>query len=500
MESLSLLGAGLLNALSPSNLLFAFIGCVLGTLIGVLPGVGPTAGIAVLIPLTFSLDATGAIIMLAAIYYGAMYGGTITSVLLNTPGEAASVVTTLDGYEMARQGRGGVALGIAAIGSFIGGTIATFGLALLAPPLAAFALTFGPAEQFALLILGLSMLIGLAGRSVVAGLMMGLFGLILGLVGIDPILGAPRLTFGIVDLYDGIDLVPVVMGLFGIGEILLNLEQPALTVFGTKIASLFPSRAEWGRAAGAIARGTGLGFFLGLIPGTNSAIASFLSYVVERRFAKQQLGTGAIEGVAAPETANNAYTSAALIPLLTLGLPSSPSIAILMGAFIINGLVPGPLLFRDRPEFVWTIIASLYVGNVILLILNLPLVGLWVQILKIRYSILMVLIIVFSIVGSYSLNGSVFDVGMMFFFGILGYAFKKLDLPMAPTVLALVLGPLIERSLRTSLEISAGDPSIFIKSPTSAALLLLAATILIVSSLRLLPFQRRGLDVEEAEL
>ncbi len=243
-----------------------------------------------------------------------------------------------------------------------------------------------------------------------------------------------------------------------------------------------------------------MGFFLGLIPGTNSAIASFLSYVVERRFAKQQLGTGAIEGVAAPETANNAYTSAALIPLLTLGLPSSPSIAILMGAFIINGLVPGPLLFRDRPEFVWTIIASLYVGNVILLILNLPLVGLWVQILKIRYSILMVLIIVFSIVGSYSLNGSVFDVGMMFFFGILGYAFKKLDLPMAPTVLALVLGPLIERSLRTSLEISAGDPSIFIKSPTSAALLLLAATILIVSSLRLLPFQRRGLDVEEAEL
>lgn len=499
MESLSLLGAGLLNALSPSNLLFAFIGCVLGTLIGVLPGVGPTAGIAVLIPLTFSLDATGAIIMLAAIYYGAMYGGTITSVLLNTPGEAASVVTTLDGYEMARQGRGGVALGIAAIGSFIGGTIATFGLALLAPPLAAFALTFGPAEQFALLILGHSMLIGLAGRSVVAGLMMGLFGLILGLVGIDPILGAPRLTFGIVDLYDGIDLVPVVMGLFGIGEILLNLEQPALSVFGTKLASLLPSRDEWGRAAGAIARGTGLGFFLGLIPGTNSAIASFLSYVVERRFAKQPLGTGAIEGVAAPETANNAYTSAALIPLLTLGLPSSPSIAILMGAFIINGLVPGPLLFRDRPEFVWTIIASLYVGNVILLILNLPLVGLWVQILKIRYSVLMVLIMVFSIVGSYSLNGSVFDVGMMFFFGILGYVFKKLDLPMAPTVLALVLGPLIERALRTSLEISAGDPTIFVKSPTAACLLILAAVILIVSSLRLLPFQRRGMITEEVE-
>ena len=498
MDTLSLLGAGLLNALSPQYLLFAFIGCVLGTMIGVLPGVGPTAGIAVLIPLTFSLDATGAIIMLAAIYYGAMYGGTITSVLLNTPGEAASVVTTLDGYEMARQGRGGVALGIAAIGSFIGGTIATFGLALVAPPLAAFALNFGPVEQFSLLVLGLSMLIGLAGRSVVAGLIMGFFGLILGLVGIDPVVGAPRLTFGIVDLFDGIDLVPVVMGLFGIGEILINLEQPALTIFSSKIAGLFPKREEWGRAMGSILRGTGLGFFLGLIPGTNSAIAAFLSYVVERRFTKQELGTGAIEGVAAPETSNNAYTSAALIPLFTLGLPSSPSIAILMGAFIINGLVPGPLLFRDHADFVWTVIASLYVGNVILLILNLPLVGIWVQLLKIRYSILMVLIIVFSIVGSYSLNGSMFDVATMFFFGLLGYIFKKLDLPMAPTVLALVLGPLIEKALRTSLQISAGDPSIFFTSPISAVLLVIAAIVLIGSSLRVLPTQK--VAAEEAEV
>jgi putative tricarboxylic transport membrane protein len=428
-----------------------------------------------------------------------MYGGTITSVLLNTPGEAASVVTTFDGYQMARQGRGGVALGVAAIGSFIGGTVATFGLVLVAPPLAAFALTFGPAEQFALLMLGLSTLIGLTGRSVVAGLLMGLLGLVLGLVGLDPVLGTPRLTFGLVELFDGVEFVTVVMGLFGISEILINLEQPAMQVFGAKISSLFPSREEWGRAAGSIARGTGLGFVLGLIPGTNSAIASFLSYVVERRFTKQPLGSGAIEGVAAPETANNAYTSAALIPLFTLGLPSSPAIAILAGAFIINGLVPGPLLFRDRPDFVWTVIASLYVGNVMLLIMNLPLVGLWVKVLEVRYSILMVTILIFSIVGSYSLSGSIFDVGVMFFFGVVGYLFKKLDLPMAPLVLALVLGPLIERALRTSLEIAGGDPTVFLTRPISAVLLAVAALVLIGAGLGRLPFQRQAAGAEEAE-
>jgi putative tricarboxylic transport membrane protein len=499
MEALGLLGSGLANALTPTNLLFALIGCILGMLVGVLPGVGPTAGIAVLIPLTFQLDATGAIIMLAAIYYGAMYGGTITSVLLNTPGEAASVVTTFDGYQMARQGRGGVALGVAAIGSFIGGTVATFGLVLVAPPLAAFALTFGPAEQFALLMLGLSTLIGLTGRSVVAGLLMGLLGLVLGLVGLDPVLGTPRMTFGLVELFDGIEFVTVVMGLFGISEILINLEQPAMQVFGAKISSLFPSREEWGRAAGSIARGTGLGFVLGLLPGTNSAIASFLSYVVERRFSKQPLGSGAIEGVAAPETANNAYTSAALIPLFTLGLPSSPAIAILAGAFIINGLVPGPLLFRDRPDFVWTVIASLYVGNVMLLVMNLPLVGMWVSVLKIRYPILMVTILIFSIVGSYSLSGSIFDVGVMFFFGVVGYLFKKLDLPMAPLVLALVLGPLIERALRTALEIAGGDPTVFLTRPISAVLLAVATLVLIGAGLGRLPFQRQAAGTEEAE-
>ncbi len=501
MESLDQLASGLGQALTPEYLLFALIGCVLGQLVGVLPGVGPTAGIAVLIPLTFDLDPTGAIIMLAAIYYGAMYGGTITSVLLNTPGEAASVVTTLDGYQMARQGRGGVALGISAIGSFIGATIATFGLVLVAPPLARFALRFGPAEQFALLVLGLSTLIGLTGRSVVLGLIMGILGLMLGLIGLDPVVGAPRLTFGMVQLFDGIEFVTVAMGLFGISEILLNLEQPAMKIFETKVANLFPKREEWRRAGGAILRGTGLGFVLGLVPGTNSAIASFLAYVVERRFTKQPLGTGAIEGVAAPETANNAYTSAALIPLFTLGIPSSPAIAVLMGAFIINGLVPGPLLFRDNPTFVWTVIASLYVGNAILLLLNLPLVGLWVQVLKIPYPILMVLILVFSIVGSYSLNGSMFDVGTMFLFGVLGYFFKKLDLPMAPMILALVLGPLIERSLRTSLEISGGELSIFYTSPIAVTLLGIAAIVLVSSALPILSLRRaRAAASEDAEI
>ncbi|MEJ7669632.1 MAG: tripartite tricarboxylate transporter permease [Casimicrobiaceae bacterium] len=490
MDSIDLLVSGLVIALSPVNLLFALIGCTVGTLVGVLPGLGPSATIAILIPVTFALEPAPAIIMLAAIYYGAMYGGTITSVLLSTPGEAASVVTTFDGYQMALQGRAGVALGIAAIGSFIGGIVATLGLVFVAPHLAAMALKFGAVEQFALMVSGLMMLIGLAGRSVVAGLMMGIIGLILGLVGIDPVAGAPRFTFGSLELMNGVQLVPVVMGLFGISEILVNLERPALKVFESKIASLFPKREEVGRCIGAVARGTGIGFFLGLLPGMNAAIATFLAYVVERRFAKQPLGTGAIEGVASPETANNSYVTAALIPLLTLGLPTSPTIAVLMGAFMIHGLSPGPLLFRDNPDFVWTLIASLLIGNVILLILNLPLVGLWARALKIPYPILMVVIFVFSIVGSFSLSGSVFDVGTMVVFGVLGYLFKKLDMPMSPLILALVLGPLIERSLRISLEISAGDPLILVSSPISVVLLSLAALVLVASSLRMLTFQK----------
>jgi putative tricarboxylic transport membrane protein len=491
METFQQLLMGFSLALSLENVLFATAGCVLGTLIGVLPGVGPAAGTAILIPLTFKLEPTAAVIMLAAIYYGAMYGGTITSVLINVPGEAASVVTCLDGYEMARRGRAGAALGISAVGSFIGGTVATFGLVLLALPLARFALRFGPPEYFALLCVGLSLVMGLAGKSLVRALVMGVLGLLFSLVGVDPVEGAPRFTFGITRLMDGIKFVPVVMGLFGVGEILLNAERGfSRTVVQTgRFAALLPRRDEWRVALASIVRGTGLGFFLGLIPGTNSAVAAFMSYVVEKKVSRhpEKFGTGVIEGVAAPETANNAYANAALIPLFTLGLPGSPTIAILMGALIMNGLMPGPLLFKQHAGFVWAVIASLYIGNVILLVLNLPLVGWWAKLLRIPYSTLLVLVLVFCIVGAYSLENSVFDVGVMIACGIAGYVFRKLDYPLAPAILTLILGPMMERSLRESLSISQGDFTIFVTRPISAVLLAITALILLTSARQLMP-------------
>jgi putative tricarboxylic transport membrane protein len=486
LEAIQHLMTGFATARSPMTMLFATIGCILGTLIGVLPGLGPAAGTALLIPITFKLDPTAAIIMLAAIYYGAMYGGTITSVLINVPGEAASVVTCLDGYEMAKQGRAGAALGIAAIGSFIGGTVATFGLVLVALPLTRFALKFGPPEYFALLLVGLSLVMGLAGKSLTKALVMGIIGLIFSFVGVDPIEGAPRFIFGITPLMDGIRFVPVVMGFFGIGEILINAEKSMAGVIVSegKVSSFFPRRDEWWISIASIIRGTGLGFFLGLIPGTNSAVASFMSYSIERKISKhpEKFGTGVIEGVAAPETANNAYANAALIPLFTLGLPGSPTIAILMGALIMNGLTPGPLLFSQHAVFVWAVIASLYIGNVILLVLNLPLVGWWAKLLKIPYNILVVFILVFCIIGAYSLNNSMFDVGMMILCGLLGYVFKKLDFPLAPAILTLILGPLMERSLRESLSLSRGDFSIFFTSPISLFFLVLAGAILVTSA------------------
>ena len=486
MEAFQHLMTGFAAALSPLNLLFATIGCVLGTLIGVLPGLGPAAGTALLIPITFKLEPTSAIIMLAAIYYGAMYGGTITSVLINVPGEAASVVTCLDGYEMAKQGRAGAALGIAAIGSFFGGTVATFGLVLVALPLTRFALKFGSPEYFSLLLVGLSLVMGLAGKSLAKALVMGALGLIFSFVGVDPVEGAPRFTFDIAPLMDGIRFVPVVMGFFGIGEILINAERSLAGVIaeGGKVSSFLPRRDEVRISILSILRGTGLGFFLGLIPGTNSAVASFMSYSIERKFSRHPdaFGTGIIEGVAAPETANNAYANAALIPLFTLGLPGSPTIAILMGALIMNGLTPGPLLFSQHAGFVWAVIASLYIGNLILLILNLPLVGWWAKLLKIPYNILMVFILVFCIIGAYSLNNSMFDVGMMLVCGLLGYHFKKLDFPLAPAVLTLILGPLMEQSLRESLSVSQGSFAIFFTRPISLFFLIVAALIMVTSA------------------
>ncbi len=503
MDTLQHLITGFAAALSPMNLLFATIGCVLGTLIGVLPGLGPAAGTALLIPITFKLEPTSAIIMLAAIYYGAMYGGTITSVLINVPGEAASVVTCLDGYEMAKKGRAGAALGIAAIGSFIGGTVANCGLVLIALPLTKFALKFGPPEYFALLCVGLSLVMGLAGKSLIKAITMGIVGLLFSFVGVDPIEGAPRFTFGIAPLMDGIRFVPVVMGFFGIGEILVNAEKSLVGVMAGegRVTSFFPRREEMRISLTSILRGTGLGFFLGLIPGTNSAVASFMSYAIEKKVSKhpERFGSGVIEGVAAPETANNAYANAAMIPLFTLGLPGSPTIAILMGALIMNGLTPGPLLFQQHANFVWAVIASMYVGNVILLVLNLPLVGWWAKLLKIPYNILVVFILIFCIIGAYSLNNSMFDVGMMIFCGVLGYIFKKLEFPLAPAILTLILGPLMERSLRESLSLSQGDYSIFFTRPISLFFLVVTAIILGTSAWQAWPSAVRE-ESKEAEV
>mgnify|MGYP005853910841 CR=1 FL=1 len=502
MDVFQSLVMGFSIALTPQNLLFAFTGSLLGTLIGVLPGIGPVAGVAILIPLTFELDPTGAIIMLAAIFYGTQYGGTITSVLLNTPGEAASAITCIDGYEMAKQGRAGAALSIAAIGSFVGGTLATLGLVLAAPPLTRMALQFGPPEFFGLMVLGISLLMGLAGKSMLKALMAGILGMLLALIGIDPVHGLPRFTFGRMELMDGISFVPVIMGLFGLGEILLNAERALKPTFVSKMNSLIPSAQDARDSVSPILRGTAIGFALGLIPGMTGTASSFLSYIAEKKASKhpEKFGTGAIEGVAGPETANNAHAIGALVPLFAVGIPASPTVAVLMGAFIMNGLIPGPYLFKEHPDVAWGVIASLYIGNVMLLILNLPLIGMWVRILTIPYSILFAMILAFMVVGAYSISNSVFDVATMSLFGLIGYALRKLDFPLAPAVLTLILGPMMERSLRQSLDMSQGDFSIFITRPITAALLVMAAVIVLSPAIRFLRSGRKvaalGGDVE----
>lgn len=502
MDTFQNLLMGFSVALTPEHLMFALIGCVLGTAIGVLPGVGPVAGTAMLIPLTFQLPPTGAIIMLTSLYYGTQYGGTITSVLLNVPGEAASAVTCIEGYQMAKQGRGGVALSLAAIGSFIGGTFATMALVVAAGPLTQLALEFGPVEFFSLMVLGICLLMGLAGKSMVKALMMGMFGLLLAMIGIDPVRGSPRFTFDRMELMDGVGFIPVVMGLFGVAEILLNAENPLRQVFDTKMNSLILSKSDVKDSGWPIVRGTLIGTFLGLVPGMTGSASAFLSYVAERKLSKhpERFGSGVVEGVAGPETSNNAHANAALIPLFTLGIPASPTVAVLMGAFMMNGLIPGPFLFRDHAQFVWGVIASFYVGNVILLILNLPLIGIWVQILKIPYSILFALILILMVIGVYSINSSPFDVLSMTFFGVVGYFLRKLDFPLTPAVLTLILGPLMEKSLRKSMDISQGDFSILWSSPISTTILLVAVIVLIAPMLRLLPFGRSALRAEDAEV
>jgi putative tricarboxylic transport membrane protein len=492
MESFHNLMMGFSVALTPANLLMALLGSLLGTIIGVLPGIGPAAGTALLIPLTFHLDPTGAIIMLAAIYYGSQYGGTITSVLMNIPGEAASAITCLDGYQMAKHGRAGAALSMAAIGSFIGGSVATCGLVVGAMPLARMALKFGPPEFFALVTLGISLVVGLAGKSMVKALMVGIFGLMLAMVGIDPVRGAPRFTFGLTELLDGVSFIAVIMGLFGVAEVLENLGEDEPQVFDTRISSLIPTRADWKVSKWSILRGTIVGSLCGLIPGVTGTASSVLAYVAEKKSSKypEKFGTGVIEGVAGPETANNAHANSALIPLFTLGIPASPTVAVLMGAFMMNGLIPGPLLFREHADVAWGVIASLYVGNVMLLILNLPLIPLWVKFLKIPYNILLVIILGIMMVGAYTIDNSVFGVFVMLIFGFIGWVLRKLDFPLAPIVLTLVLGSSVEKAFRRSLEMSQGDFSIFFTSPISASLLTIAAAVLAWPILKQAPWKR----------
>jgi putative tricarboxylic transport membrane protein len=474
VELLGQLAQGFAGAATPVNLLMCLLGVVLGQVIGVLPGIGPSAAIALLLPLTYGASPTGAVIMFAGIYYGAQYGGTLTSVLINVPGESSSVMTALDGYRMAQQGRGGVALGIAAIGSFIAGTLGTLGLMLLAPPLASAALAFGPPEYFALVVLGLTALAAV-GSSLLKGLVTGVAGLLLGTIGIDPQNGIARFDFGQTWLLDGIEFIVLTVALFGVGEVVassvLGVTRPVADV-----KSALPTRADWRACRLPILRGTGIGFVIGVLPATGATIASFMAYIVEKKIARDpsRFGKGAIEGVAAPESANNAAAAGAMVPMLSLGVPGSGTTAIILGALIMFGIRPGPELFAKNADLVWAVIASMYIGNVILLIMNLPLAGLFARLLKVPYRWLYPPILALCIAGVYSQSNSVEDCWLLAGFGALGWLMKRYDWSMAPMILGLVLGPLFETALRQSLTLSHGSGAIFITRPISATLLALA--------------------------
>jgi len=482
MDIFSGLLSGFQIVFQPVNFLYCFVGVFIGTLIGVLPGIGPTGAMAMLLPTTFGLSPVSSLIMLAGIFYGAQYGGSTTSILVNIPGEASSIVTCLDGYQMARQGRAGPALGIAAFGSLIGGTFSVIGLMFLALPLAEIAVAFGPPEYFSLICLTMILSVYLSRGSLIKSFIMIITGLILSTVGMDPISGKTRFTFGCGTLIDGIGLVPVAMGLFGVSEVLMNLEESLeRVIFKAKIKNLLPDLQDWKKSTGPIIRGTLLGFPLGILPGGGAIIASFVSYSVEKRISRnpERFGQGTIEGVAGPETANNAAAGGSFIPLLALGIPSNVVMAILMGALIISGITPGPLMIKQHPDVFWGVIASMYLGNVILLLLNLPLIGLWVKLLKVPYRILMPLILLFCVIGSYSLNNNVVEVVIMIIFGIAGYILRKFEFEAAPLMVAFILGPIWENSWRQSLVISDGKFSIFLEKPISLATLALAALVVI---------------------
>lgn len=494
MEILHNVIYGFSVALQPVHLVYCFFGVLVGTLVGVLPGLGPAAAIALLLPATFKFTPVAATIMLAGIYYGAMYGGSTTSILVNIPGEAASVVTCLDGYQMARKGRAGPALGIAAFGSFIAGTFAVIALTFVGPLLSNLAIAFGPPEFFSLMIVGITVLTYLSSGSMIKALIMAGVGLILSGVGMDTISGKYRFTFHIRSLLDGVGIVPVAMGLFGISEVLLNLEtEIKRDILSSRVKNLFPSLKDWLESVGSIVRGSILGFFLGIIPGGGAVIASFASYAIEKKVSKHpgEFGKGAIQGVAGPEAANNAGAGGSFIPLLTLGIPANPVMAILLGALMIHGLQPGPLLIKNAPDLFWGTIVSMYIGNGMLLVLNLPLIPLWVKVLKVPYYLLYPLILLFCLIGAYSIGNSASDIIIMLIFGILGFLMKKFRYDGAPLILALVLGQKLETSFRRSLIMSHGDFSIFISRPISLAFLITAFLLLVIPILT----QRKRLSV-----
>jgi putative tricarboxylic transport membrane protein len=503
MDILQNILLGIQVTLHPINLFYCFVGVLIGTLIGVLPGIGPVGTMSILLPITFRITPVGAIIMLAGIYYGAQYGGSTTSILVNIPGEASSVITCLDGYQMARKGRAGPALGISAMGSFIGGTIAIVGLMFVAFPLAKAALSFGPPEYFALMCLGLVILTFLTRGSMYKALMMALLGLLLSFVGLDMFTAMPRFTFGINELMDGVGIIPLVMGLFGIAEILNNLEDPLTVkreIYETKIKGLFPTLQDWIVAKWAILRGTVIGFFFGILPGGGAILASFVSYAVEKRLSKypEKFGTGVIEGVAAPETANNAAAQSSFIPLLSLGIPPNVVMGVLFGGLLIHGVQPGPLLIRNHPDLFWGVVISMYLGNIMLLALNLPLIGIWVKVLKVPYYILFPLILLFCLIGVYSVNNALIDIYLMILFSITGYFMQKLGFEPAPLALAYVLGPMLENALRQSLSISGGSFGIFFTRPISGVCMFIVFALLILQITSHYVSKRRAPEKKEA--
>jgi len=500
MDILSNLYNGFLTALSLYNIYLCFIGCLWGTAVGILPGIGPLAGIAILIPATYRLDPTGAIIMLAGIYYGAMYAGSTTSILMNIPGESASVVTCLDGYRMTQKGRAGAALFIAAWGSWFGGTLSIVGLMLMAPILANFAMKFGPPEMFALLLVAFLLLGVLGTGSFIKTMAMVLLGLLIGTVGMDPLTGDLRFTHGVRDLYDGIGFVPVAMGVFGIGEILAATEESLMRdVYKPRWRELLPTREEFRASIGPIFRGSILGFFVGLLPGSAHVLASFVSYITEKKVAKkpEEFGTGRIEGVAGPETANNAATGGAMVPFLALGIPTGPAIAVMMIALLLHGIRPGPLMISEQPQLFWGLIASMYIGNVILVALNLPFVGLFVSLLRVPFRILMPMILLICLVGTYSVNLSSFEMVILLCSGVLGYFLRKFKYDLAPFILALILGPIIEEAFRQSLMRSGGSFSIFWESPIARTFIVISLLLFLWNIYNTLRPRKRTVPMEE---